>query len=83
MIEYLPELLFIYLLFFMALNSFKTPMERDHVQIIINKAFHWFIIMSSTISLVHMKNCLPSWFLCNFLSDITWDEPMKFLMTSL
>ena len=47
------------------------------------KHYDWIIMMSSKISLVHLKNCLPSWTSCGFLFDNFSNELMTFLMTSL
>ena len=49
----------------------------DHLQIILYKAFHWFIMMSSTISWVHLKICRKANYVKTNMVDNSLNEPMK------
>ena len=57
------------------------PYIRDGPQISLYKAFHWFIIMSSTISLVLFKICLPSNHVTTKIVVKILKQPIKLLMT--
>ena len=54
---------------------------RDCPQISLFKAFHWFIIMSSTISLVQFKICIKSSYIKSKMVAEILKKPIKFLMT--
>jgi len=44
---------------------------KDCLQFFLDKAFHSSIMMSSRISLVHLKNCLRSWI---FIKLVLWQN---------